>query len=288
MNRTAQLRKLLAQPRLLVAPFTYDAFTAKIAESVGFELIYLSGFGTAMSLGFPDVGLVTESEMVQNARRVAQAVTIPVIADADTGYGNPLNVQRAVRDYEAAGVAGLHLEDQVFPKRCGFFEGKDVIPLEEHVQKVRAAVDARTDPDFLIIARCDALAVEGWEGTVRRCRAYRDAGADMLFVDGIGNPQTLETYARELGDLPLLLNADFAPASQVEGYGFKVLIHRGPMFVVYRAVRKVMEELKEKGFLGPEWSEASPQVRREIAQLLGLDQVFEAEQRYRTTGPAQV
>ncbi len=287
MEKSTQLRNLLAQDRLIVAPFVYDAFTAKIAESVGFRLIYLSGFGTAMSRGFPDVGLITETEMVQNAASVAQAVSVPVIADADTGYGNPLNVRRTVRDYQAAGVAGLHLEDQVSPKRCGFFEGKEVIPLEEHVEKVRAAVDARTDPDFLIIARSDALIVEGWEGTVRRCRAYREAGADMLFVDGIDNAQDMDTYARDLGDLPLLLNIDFAPVGEAEKHGFKVMIHRGPMFVVYRAVKSAMEELKETGSLGPTWAKESPHVRQEIASLLGLDTVYEMERRYRTTSAAK-
>ena len=184
MRTTTKLRELLSEDRLLVSPFTFDAFTAKIAETVGFPIVYMSGFGTAMSKGYPDVGLVSMSEMVENAHRIASTVSVPVIADADTGYGNAINVRRTIREYEQAGVAGVHMEDQVFPKKCGFFEGKEVIPMEEHVAKVRAALDAREDPDFLVIARCDALAVNGWDDTIRRCRAYYEAGADMVFVDG--------------------------------------------------------------------------------------------------------
>ena len=130
MRATTKLRELLSKDGLLVSPFTYDAFTAKIAETVGFPIVYMSGFGTAMSKGYPDVGLVSMSEMVENARRIAATVSVPVIADADTGYGNAINVRRTIREYEQAGVAGVHLEDQVFPKKCGFFEGNQVIPME--------------------------------------------------------------------------------------------------------------------------------------------------------------
>ena len=287
MKSTTQLRKLLAEDRLILAPFVYDAFTAKMAESAGYGLLYLSGFGTSMSLGFADVGLVTQTEMAQTARNVARTVSVPVIADADTGYGNPLNVWRTVREYEAAGMAGLHIEDQVFPKKCGYFQGKDVIPLEEHVQKVRAALDARTDPDFLIIARTDALAIEGWQGVIRRCRAYREAGADMVFVDGVDDLEAIDTYAAELPDLPRLLNVDFAPVMEVEKRGFKVMIHRGPMFSMYLAGRGAMRELRETGSMGPSWHEVSRQTRQEIAGMLGLDGIYEMEERYRVSNVAR-
>lgn len=280
MKATVQLRSLLARPGIAVAPFTYDPFTAKIAESVGFDLVYMSGFGTAMGRGFADVGLLTATEMLQNAGAMARAISVPLIADADTGYGNPLNVWRTVRDYEAAGVAGLHIEDQVFPKKCGFFGGKDVIPLEEHVQKVRAAVDARTDPDFVIIARSDALVVEGWEGTARRCKAYRDAGADLIFVDGIGSIEDADAYSKELAGVPLLLNSDVLSVPEAEKRGFKVLLHRGPMFFILEAVREKMRRLKEEGDL-PESRTESPRWRKEIADLLGLPGVYEMEERYR-------
>ncbi|MEK7217112.1 MAG: isocitrate lyase/PEP mutase family protein, partial [Chloroflexota bacterium] len=193
----ARLRVLL-RGGMVLAPFVYDGLSARIAEAAGFECLYLSGFGSSMAKGFPDVGLLTGTEMVQNAGYVVGAVTVPVIADADTGYGNAINVQRTVRDYQRAGVAGIHIEDQVFPKKCGFFKGKDVIPMGEAVSKLRAALDARTDPDFLVIARCDALAIAGWDETERRCRAYAAAGADMVFVDGIDSLEHLDTYTTRL------------------------------------------------------------------------------------------
>ena len=157
---------------------------AKLAERAGFEAVYMPGGGTALNrLGVADVGVITLSEMVDNATAIAGSVAVPVIADADTGFGNQLNVQRTVREYERAGVAAIHIEDQVFPKRCGHLAGKSVIPMEEAAQKIRAAVAARHDPDFMIIARCDALSVTGFEDVERRCAAYLKAGADMLFVD---------------------------------------------------------------------------------------------------------
>src|SRR5919202_5644294 len=195
---TTRLRAMLRSGTMMVAPFVLNAFHARIAEAIGFPVVYMTGFGTAAERGYPDVGLMTQTEMVENARYMASAVDVPVFCDADTGYGNPLNVTRTIREYERAGVAAIHLEDQVFPKKCGFFAGKQVIPLEEHVQKIRAALDARTDPDFAIIARCDAYAVTGWEDTVRRCRAYREAGADLVFVDGIKTREDLQRYATDL------------------------------------------------------------------------------------------
>ena len=276
MKPTSRLRELLSEGRLLVAPFTYDAFTAKVAESVGFSIVYMSGFGTAMSRGYPDVGLVTMSEMAGNAHGMADAISVPLIADADTGYGNAINVRRTVQTYEQAGVAGLHLEDQVFPKKCGFFAGKQVIPMEEHVAKLRAALDARSDPDFVIIARCDALAVNGWEDTVRRCRAYYDTGVDMVFVDGIKTIEELERYATDLGDIPRMYNGDLTSTQEVERLGFKVMIHRGSMAVVYKAVRGVMAELKSTGSV----DRSGYATREEVAALLGLDGIYQMEQKY--------
>ena len=280
MRTTTKLRELLSEDRLLVSPFTFDAFTAKIAETVGFPIVYMSGFGTAMSKGYPDVGLVSMSEMVENAHRIASTVSVPVIADADTGYGNAINVRRTVREYEQAGVAGIHLEDQVFPKKCGFFEGKQVIPMEEHVAKVRAALDAREDPDFVIIARCDALAVNGWDDTIRRCRAYYEAGADMVFVDGVKSTEDLERYARDLDDAPRLYNGDLASTQEVERLGFKVMIHRGSMFAVYKWVRTVMEQLKDTGMVDP----SLYGTREQVAGLLGLEAIYEMEKEYAVAG----
>lgn len=282
MKNTTRLRRLIEGDGLTLMPFTYDPFTARIAETAGFDAIYVSGFGSAMSKGYPDIGLITETEMVQNGWNIARTTSIPILMDADTGYGNPLNVWRAVRDYEAAGIAGCHLEDQVFPKKCGFFEGKQVIPLEDAVQKIRAALDARTDPDFVIVARSDALAVNGWEDTIRRCRAYRAAGADMVFVDGIDTLDRLHAYAADLADVPKLYNGDLAPASEVERLGFKVQIHRGPMFAVFSAVRKAMEQLRETGRVDEALYDGSTGGRKAIADMLGLPAFYEMEERYAT------
>jgi 2,3-dimethylmalate lyase len=224
MKTTIRLRQLLPTGPMIVAPFILNAMHAKIAEAVGLPAVHMTGAGTAAERGFPDVGLLTMTEMVSNARYIADAVQIPVICDADTGYGNPLNVQRTVREYERAGVAAIHLEDQVFPKKCGFFAGKQVIPLEEHVQKIRAALDARTDPDFVIIARCDAYAVTGWDDTVQRCRAYINAGADLVFVDGIKTLEGLRRYATDLADLPRMYNVDLAPTQEVAALGYRLMI----------------------------------------------------------------
>ena len=273
---TARLRQLLAAEGLIVAPFIMNALHARIAESVGFDAVYMTGAGTSAEKGFPDVGLLTMTEMTANARYIANAVDIPVICDADTGYGNALNVQRTVREYEAAGVAAIHIEDQVFPKKCGFFEGKQVVPMEEHIQKIRAALDARTDPDFVIIARCDAYAVTGWDDTVRRCRAYREAGADLVFVDGIKSAADLELYARDLPELPRMYNGDLANTREVAAMGYKLMICGSTIWLIYRQLRDAFAELKETGQVNPERFGT----RWDVADLLGLDKVYELERKY--------
>lgn len=246
---TARLRELLNRPGMVLAPFVYDGLQARIAEQTGFEAIYMTGFGTAAARGYPDLGLLTMTEMVQNVRAIASAVKVPVICDADTGYGNAVNVWRTVREYEDAGAAALHIEDQVFPKRCGFLAGKQVIPMEEMLPKVRAAVDARRDANFTIIARTDALAVNGWDDVVRRARAYRAAGADLIFVDGIRTLDDLKRYVAELGDLPLLYNGSLLPVAELARHGFKLTIHTGTLMASYVAIRDAMRTLKETGVL---------------------------------------
>ncbi len=282
MNKTTTtLRTMLASGQMVVAPFILNALHAKIAESVGFQAVYMTGAGTAAERGFPDVGLLTMTEMVSNAKYIADAVDIPVICDADTGYGNPLNVQRTVREYQAAGVAGIHIEDQGFPKKCGFFEGKQVIPQEEMVHKVHAALDARTDPDFVIIARCDAYAVTGWEDTVQRCLAYVDAGADMVFVDGVKTVEDLNNYARDLGDVPRMYNGDLLPTQEVAALGYKLMICGSTIWLVYQQVRDSFEELMRTGKVDP----ARYGNRMQVADLLGLPEVYELERKY---GASQV
>lgn len=280
MRTTTKLRQLLASGKMVTAPFILNAFHAKIAESVGFDAVYMTGAGTAAERGFPDVGLLTMTEMVSNAKYVANAIDIPVVCDADTGYGNPLNVQRTVREYESAGVAGIHIEDQVFPKKCGFFEGKQVVPVEEAVQKIRAALDARTDPDFVVIARCDAYAVTGWENTVRRCHAYVDAGADLVFVDGIKTVEDISNYAKDMQALPRMYNGDLMSTQEVAAMGYKLMICGSTIWLIYKQLRESFEELKNTGKVNSERYGS----RWDVAGLLGLDQIYELEKKYGVTG----
>ena len=276
MRATAKLRRMLASGQMITAPFILNAMHAKIAESVGFGAVYMTGSGTAAERGFPDVGLLTMTEMVANAKYIADAVDIPVVCDADTGYGNPLNVQRTVREYEAAGVAAIHIEDQLFPKKCGFFEGKQVIPQEEAVQKIRAALDARSDPNFVIIARCDAYAVTGWQDTVQRCRAYVDAGADMVFVDGIKTVDDLTRYAGDLPDAARLYNGDLLSTQEVAAMGYKLMICGSTIWLVYKQVRDSFDELMQTGKVDP----SRYGTRWDVADLMGLNEIYERERKY--------
>ena len=280
MRTTTRLRELLSGERMLLAPFTYDGFTARIAQEAGFDAVYMSGFATSMSRGLPDVGLLTQTEMVQNAASIASVVDVPVVADADTGYGNAINVHRTVREYERAGVAGVHVEDQVAPKKCGFFEGKQVIDVHEAASKIRAAVEARTDDDFVVIARTDALAVNGWDDVERRCRAFADAGADLVFVDGIRTSDDLREFARRLGDLPRMYNGELPP-DEVEALGFRFQIHRGPIFSLYPIIKEMMVELRQEGRISAiDRFGTGGELRTSIADALGLGAITEMEKRY--------
>jgi 2-methylisocitrate lyase-like PEP mutase family enzyme len=205
MSQAARFRELLRRDGMIVAPGAYDCITARMIARAGFECVYMTGAGTAATLGYPDFGLVTMSEMVDNAGRIAAAVDLPVIADADTGYGNELNVTRTVREYEARGVAGIHIEDQGFPKKCGHLDDKEIVPREDWLAKIRAAAAARRAPDFTIIARTDARAVLGFDEAVARGNAALAAGADMVFLEA---PQTLDEVAAvpRLVKGPCLLN----------------------------------------------------------------------------------
>ena len=276
MKTTTKLRQLLASDQMVVAPFVMNALHAKIAQSVGFDAVYMTGSGTSAEKGFPDVGMLTMTEMVGNAKYIANAVDVPVICDADTGYGNPLNVQRTVREYEAAGVAGIHIEDQLFPKKCGFFDGKQVISSEEMVHKIHAALDARNDPDFVVIARCDAYAVTGWEDTVRRCKEYSDAGADVVFVDGIKSEEDLQAYAKDLPNLHRMYNGDLFSTQEVAALGYKLMICGGTIWLIYQQLRDSFAELKATGKVDTSRYGS----RLEVANLLGLQEVYELESKY--------
>jgi carboxyvinyl-carboxyphosphonate phosphorylmutase len=282
----ARLRALLDSGQTIVAPGAFDPLSARLVEEAGFPAVYMTGFGTSAALiGRPDVGLLTMTEMAGNAGRIAACVDIPVIADADTGYGNPLNVIRTVGAYEAAGVAGIHIEDQVAPKKCGHMEGKLVIPAEEMVQKVRAAVEARTQPDFVIIARTDARAPEGLERALQRGRMYRAAGADALFIEAL----TSEAEAREAIEafpgVPLLFNwaegGKTPPISleRVKELGYRIVIFPiAALLAATGGMRRILREIAQAGTPAAAMSELP--TFAEFVDFIGLPQVREAEQRY--------
>lgn len=250
-----ELRNLLARPETILAPGAFDALSARLIEAAGFPAVYMTGFGVAASLlGRPDVGLTTMTEMVDSARRMIQAVRVPVIADADTGYGNALNVVRTVREYEAAGAAGIQIEDQVGPKRCGHVTGRQLISTEEMEGKIRAAVAARKSRELVIIARTDAREVEGIDNAIARARRYYLAGADMLFVEAPQTEDEIETVARKLSGVPLLFNwaegGKTPPVSlgQLRSLGFRLVIFPiSAVLVATAAIRQILDVIKDEG-----------------------------------------
>ena len=253
-SAASRFRQMLQEPGIIMAPGAYDCLTAKIIQQAGFPAVYMTGAGTSVAqLGYPDLALATMTEMVANAAMIAAAVDVPVIADADTGYGGVLNVQRTVRQYQLAGVAAIHIEDQEFPKRCGHLDDKRVVPQSDMVRKIRAAVDARTDSDFTIIVRTDALAVTGWDDTMQRCQAYVEAGADVLFVEALRTSEQAERVARNF-DVPMLYNfvetgkSPLLAASDLERLGFKLVIFPvSALLTVCCSILRLMRELKERG-----------------------------------------
>jgi 2,3-dimethylmalate lyase len=273
----------------ILAPGVYDGLSAKVAGAIGFDAVYMTGYGVAASLGYPDVGLTTLSEMAAKVATVAEASGLPVIADADTGYGNVLNVQRTVRAYQRAGAAALHLEDQVFPKKCAFFEGKRVIPAAEHAQKIRAACEARDGTDLVVIARTDALAVTGWSDVEDRVHAYREAGADVVFVDGIKTRDDLDNYVARIvaAGVPALYNGSLIPAAEAEDAGFAIQILAGASFVpAFAAIYDALIQAHATGDLrrsaaAGDHGRVTP--RQSITEILGLPQVYETERRYQSS-----
>ena len=270
----------------MLAPGAYDALSARLVEMAGFDVVYLTGFGASASvLGRPDVGLLGLSEMVGQVRRFVQAVDLPVIADADTGYGNAINVVRTVQEYEQAGVAALHLEDQVAPKRCGHMAGKQVVPVGEMVTKIRAAVDARRDPDLVLIARTDARAPEGLESALARARAYADAGADVLFVEALEGVEEIELVARELAGVPLLFN--WVEAGRTPPLGYDRLVELGYAIVIMPittllaatgAMRGALAEVKRAGTPLPVLDRIPS--FDDFCDVIGLAEIRDLEARY--------
>ena len=285
MRATKRFRQLLNEPGIITAPGAYDCLTAAIIEQTGFPAVYMTGAGTSVArIGYPDLALATATEMQANAAAIAGAVEIPVIADADTGYGGTMNVRRTIREYERTGVAAVHIEDQQFPKRCGHLDDKRVVPIDEMVQKIRAAVDARTDDDFTIIVRTDALAVTGWDDTMRRCDAFTAAGADALFVEAIRSAEeAAEVVART--SVPLLYNfvetgkSPLLNVSELERLGFKMVIFPGSAFMsVAYTVGKVMAELKAKGTTEHLVDRMTPLT--DAFELMGLTEMLERDAGY--------
>lgn len=282
----ARFRELLAAPSPVLLPGCYDALGARLIEQAGFDAAYMTGFGSAASLlGRPDVGLLTASEMLDNLRRIVAATDLPVIADADTGYGNPLNVIRTVQEYERTGAAGMHIEDQVAPKRCGHMDGKQVIDSEEFVAKIEAAVAARTNPDFTIIARTDARAPLGLDAALQRARAVHAAGADVLFVEALQGEDEIGAVAKELADIPLLFNwaegGKTPPLTlqRITELGFAMVIMPiSTLLAATAAMQRVLASIKQHGT--PLDVVDQLPAFGEFTDLIGLAEISELERRF--------
>ena len=282
-----RVQALLDKERTLVFPGVYDALGAKLVERAGFPLTFVSGYSVAATqLGLPDFGYLTQTEMVATAKRVCGSVKIPIIIDADTGYGNALNVIRTVNELIDAGAAGMFLEDQVWPKRCGHMKGKRVIPVEEQVQKIRAAVDARGGRDFFLVARTDARQVNGLEDAIARCRRYKEAGADALFVEAPRSIDELKTIAREL-PAPLVANmleggvTPLLAKDELEKLGFQLVVC--PLTALY-ATTKAMQDMfaliKSAGTTKTALDRLIP--FKQFHDIIDLEKYYNLDEQYRT------
>lgn len=281
---TTRLRALLAGPRAVMAPGVADPLFARLVAAHGFEAMYMTGAGSsAVRLGMPDIGLLTLTEMADSVARIAAVSDLPLIADADNGFGGPFNVRRAVREYERAGAAAMHIEDQVLPKRCGHLSGKQLVSTAEMVAKLHAAVDARRDPDFVIIARTDAIAVEGLEAALERAERYREAGADMLFVEAPAPDQLAAITARlkhpTLYNMATSGKTPFLTRGQIEALGFRLIIYPNwMMLAAIRAASGVLERLKADETIAGIAGEVPG--FQEFFDLLGMPEIQEMEARY--------
>ena len=284
-NGPRMLKEMLEKPEIIVAPGCYDALSARLIEQTGFKAAFMTGFGSSGSvLGEPDYGLMTMTEMVNVCVNMNAVISIPLIGDIDTGYGNPLNVYRTVREFERAGMAAVHLEDQVFPKRCGHMEGKAVIPMEEHIEKIRAAVDAREE--MLIIARTDVRAVSGMDEVIRRLTAYRDAGADIIYADALRSEEEMArlcaiegcykfTNQVEFGKTPIM------PVSKLQDIGFDIVIYPdSTIFTSAKAMKKMLSKLKTDGI-----TREDPELMttfEEFNGIVGMKEQQDREAKYKT------
>lgn len=278
----SQVLDLMAQEGTLVAPGVGDALGAFLVVEAGFRAVYMSGYQVSATLGHPDVGLVTMSEMVDRARSIAEAVDVPLITDADTGYGSAVNVTRTVRAFERAGVAGIHLEDQVSPKKCGAMAGRTLVPIPEMTGKIKAALDARRSDDFLIIARTDAIGTEGFEPAIARGQAYRAAGAGAVMVMSPRSREDLARFRKEV-DGPLVVTMGSwgfdCPVADLRAIGYGLVFY--PVSTMRRAVTVVRQLLRELTTTGAmDHSPASMIPMPEMHELLGLARVQRLDARY--------
>ena len=286
MVQAQSLRALLAQDRLFMAAGAYDVISARLVEEAGFPLVYYSGGVSAGALGYPDFGMRTLTEMVMQLEGVCRAVSVPVIADAEAGFGTLLNVVRMVQEYERIGVAGLHIEDQDLPRRCGHLGGKVLVSAEDHAAKIRVAVENRVHDDTVIIARIDAIAVNGFDDALTRADAYLEAGADCLFFEAFESVKQMEAACRRFSDIPLLINlveggkTPFLPAPDLADMGFRIAIYpvTGVLAAAYQ-MKKVYGALKQTGTTQGMWHEMLP-FNEVVNGLLGWDQALEFIDRY--------
>jgi 2-methylisocitrate lyase-like PEP mutase family enzyme len=285
MRATTSLRELLKGDGIVVAPGVYDGLSARLARAAGFAAAYATGGGIARSMGFPDLGLVSMHEVADRLAGIVEHAGVPVIADADTGYGNALNVRRTVREFERAGVAALHLEDQVFPKRCGHYDDKAVVSTAEMVQKLRAARDAAADPDLVLIARTDAIAVEGLAGAIERAHAYAAAGADVLFVEAPESEAQIETIARSVPG-PKLINmfeggkTPLVPLARLGSLGYRIVIVPSDLQrAAIRAMEDVLAVMRRDGNSRAAAGRMATFAEREA--VVGTPEYLDLDRRYR-------
>jgi len=276
MTPRQTLKQLLKRDKLLVAPGCFDGLSARLVQEAGFEAAYLSGGAVARSMGIPDIGLVTMSESIERAAQVVSAIKIPIIADADTGYGNAVNLVRTMREFERAGVAAIHIEDQITPKRCGHLDGKEVISLGEMTQKLQAALAARSDPDFCIIARTDARGVNGFDDAIERGQAFAQLGVDGIFVEAPQSEEELEEIPRRIPNIPLLVNVfkggktPMLPVERLEKMGYRIAIYPSEtQRAAIHAMRNALSTLKREGTT--ESIDAALTTFKERDQVVDLD-----------------
>lgn len=299
IKKNARLRELISQPGIVVAPGCHDGLTARLIQQNGFQVAYMGGNGTMASyLGIPDIGLGTATEMVTRARYLADILDIPLVCDADTGYGDVSSVVRTVRAYEAAGVSGIHLEDQVMPKKCGAMEGVQVVPVEEICAKIRAALEARRDPNFMIIARTDCFNTLGIDASIERCKRFWDAGADMLMPENFVTREDVARVARELvsykspyrDDTPVVLydvceftEGQIFSNQELEEMGYKFVIH--PLASILheaRTMNNLYKEYKEKGSTMDLFKQGIFENRQVYQDILGYSEAMALREKYKT------